>query len=66
MFMWIMAFTLLHEMHVSSSSLVLLGRTKCLYNKCYEEQNYYTQVQKCTGQHRQYLFYIEFSQHNIK
>jgi len=55
MFMWVMAFTLIHEMHVLSNNLVLLGRMKCLYNKSYEDQNYYTQEQKCIGQHRQYL-----------
>jgi len=53
--MWIMAFTLIHEMHVLFNNLVLLGKKKCLDNKSYEDQNYHTHEQKCIGQNRQYL-----------
>jgi hypothetical protein len=51
-----MAFIQIREMHALSNNSVLLGRKKCLYNKSYEDKNYYTQEQKeRLGQHREYL-----------
>jgi hypothetical protein len=55
--MWIMAFILIHEMHVLSNNSILLGKTKCLYSKSHEDKNYYTKEEKERSDSTESIYY---------